>query len=284
MDAESTAEWDQDGAGGAETTHAAPADEPETTAVPPLAADEPELAWSSDEGTDDEPTNWHGRLMWAGLSVLVLAVGGALILLLSTLFGWHTTNNARPQPVASPPVTATVAAAPPPAPVALPPTVTAPPPAPSVASASPYASLVGKWLGHHRGLTVSADGTIELKIPDVPACPGCSSAAMPFATIHIGLTSYDGKPDGTPDGSGKFYGYVKDSSDTRVIPVGVPVEVDVMNASDYSSLGRPDHTAPGRVVTVSINDDHSASNEGHQLGDQLPFCDEAAEQKAVCGA
>jgi hypothetical protein len=56
----------------------------------------------------------------------------------------------------------------------------------------------------------------------------------PSATIHIGLTSYDGNPDGTPDGSGKFFGYVKDSSDTRVVPVAVPVEVDVMNASDYS--------------------------------------------------
>ena len=87
-----------------------------------------------------------------------------------------------------------------------------------MASASPYATLVGKWLGHHRGLTVSADGTIELEIPDAPACPQCNGATMPFATIHIGLTSYNGNPDGTPDGSGKFFGYVKDSSDTRVIP------------------------------------------------------------------
>jgi hypothetical protein len=219
--------------------------------------------------------------MWAGLAVLVAAITAALVLLLSTLFGRHATNNAQPQPVASPPVTTTVAAAPPPAPVALPPTVT---PAPSVASASPYASLVGKWLGHHRGLTVSADGTIELAIPDEPACPQCSAATMPFATIHIGLTAYDGTPDGTPDSSGKFFGYVKDSSDSRVIPVGVPVEVDVMSASDYSYLGGPpNHTAPGRVVTVSINGDHvGARNEGHQLGDQVPFCDEASAHKSVC--
>ena len=109
---------------------------------------------------------------------------------------------------------------------------------------------------------------------------------MPSATIHIGLTAYDGTPDGTPDSSGKFFGYVKDSSDTRVIPVGVPVEVDVMTASDYSYLGGPpDHTAPGRVVTVSINGDHvGARNEGHQLGDQVPFCDEASAHKSVCGA
>jgi hypothetical protein len=207
-----------------------------------------------------------------------LAVGGALILLLSTLFGRHT-NNARPQPVASPPVAATVAAAPPP------PTVTAPSSAP-VASARPYATLVGKWEGHERELTVSADGTIEMHIPDFPACPTCSMASMPDATIHMRLTSYNATPDGTPDGSGKFFGYVKDSSDTRVIPVAVPVEVDVMNASDYSLLGGPpDHTAPGRVVTVSINGDLvGVRNEGHQLGDEVPFCDEAAAHASVCGA
>ena len=155
-----------------------------------------------------------------------------------------------------------------------------------MASASPYASLVGKWSGHHRGLTVSADGTIDLEIPDEPACPQCNAATMPYATIHIGLTSYDATPDGTPDSSGKFFGYVKDSSDTRVIPVGVPVEVDVMNASAYSYLGGPpDHTAPGRVVTISVNDDHvGARNEGHQLGDAVPFCDEASAHKSVCGA
>jgi hypothetical protein len=125
-----------------------------------------------------------------------------------------------------------------------------------------------------------------MDIPDEPACPQCDGATMPYATIHIGLTSYDGKPDGTPDGNGKFYGYVKDSSDTRVIPAAVPVEVDVINASDYGFLGGPpDHTAPGRVLTVSISDDHvGASDEGHQLGDQSPFCDEASAHKSVCGA
>jgi hypothetical protein len=105
---------------------------------------------------------------------------------------------------------------------------------------------------------------------------------MPSATIRIGLTGYNGTPDGTPDGSGKFFGYVKDSSDTRVIPVAVPVEVDVMNARDYSYLGEPaDPSLPGRVITISINGDHGARNE---LGDQVPFCDETSARKAVCGA
>jgi hypothetical protein len=258
----------------------------ETTQVPPPPGDEPELAWSVEDDTDEMSTNPHGRLIWVGLAVLVAAITAALVLLLSTLFGRHSTNNAQPQPVLSPSVTTTVAAAPPPSSVALPPTVTAPAPAPSVASPSPWASLVGKWTGHHRGLTVSADGTIEMDIPDGPACPQCSGATMPYATIHIGLTSYDGKPDGSPDGSGKFYGYVKDSSDTRVIPAGVPAEVDVINASDYSFLGGPpDQTSPGRVLTVSITGDNvGLSNEGSYLGDRSPFCDEASAHKSVCGA
>jgi hypothetical protein len=248
----------------------------ETTQVPPPPGDEPKLAWSVDDDADEMSTNRHGRLMWAGLAVLVAAITAALVLLLSTLFGRHTTNDARPQPVLSPPVTTTVAA---PAPGALPPTTTAPPPAPSVASARSYATLVGKWEGHERELTVSADGTIEMDIPDFPACPTCSMASMPDATIHIGLTSYDATPDGTPDGSGKFFGYVKDSSDTRVVPVGVPVEADVLNATNYG------HPVPGRMLTISINGDHvGALNEGHVLGDQVPFCDKAAASESVCGA
>jgi hypothetical protein len=247
----------------------------ETTQVPPPPADEPELAWSVDDDTDEMLTNRHGRLIWAGLSVLVVGVTAALILLATTLFAHHRVN-AGSQPVPSAP----------PSTSAPPPPVAAPRPAPSVASASPYTSLVGKWSGHHRGLTVSADGTIELVIPDELACPGCAAFQMPSATIHIGLTGYNGNPDGTPDGSGKFFGYVKDSSDPRVVPVAVPVEVDVMNASDYSYLGGPPgYTAPGRVVTVSINGDHVGSrDEGHVLGDQVPFCDEAAAHKSVCGA
>jgi hypothetical protein len=83
-------------------------------------------------------------------------------------------------------------------------------------------------------LTVSADGTIELHIPDYAACPQCSAASMPAATVHIGLISY------TVDNSGKFFGYVKDSSDTRVVPTGLPVEVDVEPVGG--------HTRPGLVI------------------------------------
>jgi hypothetical protein len=257
--------------------------EPETTEVEPSTAAAPQRAWSVDidaSGTHAmDPPPWHGRAVTAGLAVLVASVAGVSIWLAATGFKHSGSKPIEPSHV--PTTTNTLTAAPPPpAPVALPPTAT------TLPAPSPYASLVGKWFGHHRGLTVSPDGTIELEIPDEPACPQCSGATMPPATIHIGLTSYDAARDGTPDSSGKFFGYVKDSSDTRVIPTAVPVEVDVMNASEYSYLGNPpDYSAPGRVLTVSINGDHvGARNEGHQLGDPVPFCDAAAEHKGVCGA
>ncbi len=249
----------------------------DTTQVPPPPVNEPELAWSEDDDTDEMSTTRHGRLVWAGLAVLVAAITAALVLLVSTLIGRHRTNNTQPQPAPPQDVTTTKASGPP---VALPPTVTPPPPTPITPSASPYSTLVGNWEGHERELTVSADGTIEMKIPDFQACPTCSMASMPDATIHIGLTSYDSPSDG------RFFGYVKDSSDTRVVPVGVPIEADVMNASDYRYLdGPPGYTAPGRVLTISINGDHAgATNEGHVLGDQVPFCDRAAARNSVCGA
>ena len=88
------------------------ADAETTNQVPPPPGDEPALAWAVDDDTDEMPTNRHGRLMWAGLAVLVAAITAALVLLVSTLFGRHATNNTRPQPVPSPPMT--VQATPPP--------------------------------------------------------------------------------------------------------------------------------------------------------------------------
>jgi hypothetical protein len=127
-------------------------------------------------------------------------------------------------------------------------------------------------------LTVSADGTITMEIADYPACPTCAAASVPPATVHIGLTSYDG------NGDGKFFGYVKDSSDTRVVPTGLPVEVDVVAAKDFRYMGYPaDQTAPGRVMTISITGMPVSDNwNSEPLGDKSPFCDEAAPS-TVCG-
>lgn len=104
----------------------------ETTQVPPPPRDEPGLAWSAADDTDEVAANRHDRLIWAGLSMLVVAITAALVLLASTLFGRHATNNARPQSVPSPPVTTSVAAAPPSAPATMTPPSVAAPPLPSV--------------------------------------------------------------------------------------------------------------------------------------------------------
>jgi hypothetical protein len=108
---------------------------------------------------------------------------------------------------------------------------------------------------------------------------------MPPATIHIGLTACDGTPSGTPECSGKFFGYVKDSSDTRVVPTGLPIEVDVVAAKDYRYMGYPAHqNAPGRVMTISIKRMPVSDNGNSEpLGNDSPFCDEAA-LGTVCGA
>jgi hypothetical protein len=107
----------------AASEHGADAD---TTQVPPPPlGDEPGLAWSADDDTDEMPTNRHGRLVWAGLAVLVVAITAALVLLVSTLFDRHHSDTSNPQPIPPKPASSTVAAAPAPQTV----TVTAPPPA-----------------------------------------------------------------------------------------------------------------------------------------------------------
>jgi serine/threonine-protein kinase len=147
--------------------------------------------------------------------------------------------------------------------------------------ATPFAPLVGTWQGHHRGLTVSADGTIEMHIIDSAACPQCAAVDAPRATVHIGLTSYNG--DNT-DNKGRFGGYVKDSSDTRVVPAGLPVEVDVEPAGAYGARIGYRGSAPGRVMTISIKGMPVSDGWNFEpLGDASPFCDEAA-LGTVCGA
>jgi hypothetical protein len=140
---------------------------------------------------------------------------------------------------------------------------------------------VGKWFGHHRGLTVSTDGTIEMHVIDSAACPQCAAVDAPRATVHIGLTSYNG--DNT-DNKGRFGGYVKDSSDTRVVPAGLPVQVNVELAGAYGARIGYRGSAPGRVMTISIKGMPVSDGLNFEpLGEASPFCDEAA-LGTVCGA
>lgn len=119
-------EWHETGMSTEDTSASEHGADAETTQVPPPPRDEPGLAWSADHDTEEVPANWHGRLMWAGLAVLVVAIAAALVLLVSTLFGAHHTNATRPQPIPPlpAPASSTVAAAPAPPPAPPPPTST----------------------------------------------------------------------------------------------------------------------------------------------------------------
>ena len=127
MDAESTAEWNQDGAGGAETTHAAPADEPETTASETTRVDGSELAWSLDDTDEAQPVR-HSRVVTAGLAALVAGVAATGIWFGSTYFSWPASKHVAPSSVPATSTPAKPAAAPPSAPPSA--TVTVTPPAP----------------------------------------------------------------------------------------------------------------------------------------------------------
>jgi Protein of unknown function (DUF732) len=184
----------------AASEHGADAD---TTQVQPPPADAPELAWSIDDDTEDMRPNRHGRLMWAGLSVLVVAVTAALVLLVSTLFVRHSSNTARPQPIQSSPATTTVAAAPapPPATVTVPPpvTVSAPPPTPGAsASAASYLAAL-QVLGIHWW---EGDGGSEKAVATgLQICSDLRAGRSQEAIIH-GLVWGDGsiawKPNEVP--------------------------------------------------------------------------------------
>jgi hypothetical protein len=84
----------------------------ETTAVPPPAADEPGLAWSVDDDTDEMPTKRHGRVVWAGLVTLVVAIVAVVIWLTATFFTAPPSKTSKPSAI---PTTTALPAPPPPA-------------------------------------------------------------------------------------------------------------------------------------------------------------------------
>jgi hypothetical protein len=161
----------------------------ETAHVPPPPSNEPGLAWSVDDDTSEMPTNWHGRIVWAGLAALVVAITAALLLLVSTLLGRHGTNNARPQPVPSPPVTTTVAAAPPPPTV----TVQATPP-PTVTSTPGLSAYDQNFLNlmaqEGWGCTDNSDAETCKKEMVSFAHVACSYSGLDYSTVYQNMAPY----------------------------------------------------------------------------------------------
>lgn len=101
-----------------DTQAAPPPDDPETSVIDSdtVAAPEPSHAWSLDDEPDELAPARHGRIVWAGLAILVAGIVAAVILLGTTFFGWLPLKHAEPRaipatttatkPVAAPPVPA----------------------------------------------------------------------------------------------------------------------------------------------------------------------------------
>ncbi|UXA09638.1 hypothetical protein KXD96_28165 (plasmid) [Mycobacterium sp. SMC-2] len=93
METEETAAWDDDGAGGAETT-----------IVPPAATEAaPELAWSLDDGLDEDDDEQQ-RYSWGDVAerasiVLLIAVAIAISIGLLTWFGFWIYGQVKPVPM-----------------------------------------------------------------------------------------------------------------------------------------------------------------------------------------
>jgi hypothetical protein len=62
-------------------------------------------------------------------------------------------------------------------------------PTPTAAAVDDLASFVGDWSGHERSLVIRQTGSGHLTYADEMACPSCSEAEAPSATVDFTLTS-----------------------------------------------------------------------------------------------
>lgn len=241
-------------------------DENPTATVPAPTRAAPALAWSQGDDTPELPTmplerrSWPQVVTWAA-GVIAAAAAVYLGFLVASAVMDDRSDTA-PSTVA----TATPKSAQGSTPASV---------------DDPFSALAGRWVGHHRGVAVTGN-TLELSIIDYAACPRCAAVAAPRAVIHIGLTSYSG--DDTGD-SGHFGGYVKDSSDPRVVPAGLPVDIRMEPASAFLiRTGQHGDPGAGRVLTFVIQGMPQPGPDAwnaEPLGDASPFCDIPA---TVCGA
>ena len=117
------------------------------------------------------------------------------------------------------------------------PATTAVPPAttavtPSTTSTSTFAAWSGSWGAHEQSLNISATGDGHLLYQDLTACPSCSFASAPSATMDFTLTSVNG------NGAS---GTVTASSDPQNYTVGATVAVSLAAGS------------PGQLLDVSVD-------------------------------
>lgn len=169
----------------------------------------------------------HGRLV-CGLLALTLTVAGC--------------GGDGEQPAGTPVATgpSTSATTLPPSPTSLPDPVTSAPTTTSTGAA--LAVLAGEYVGSTGGsgeVTIGADGTARFEAPDLTACPSCSTASAPRATIDFKVTTVD--PGGAA-GSYRATGVITAESNPadvvarRAGPVGSVVQL-VLVAGRRLTLG-----------------------------------------------
>jgi hypothetical protein len=64
--------------------------------------------------------------------------------------------------------------------------------APAHADVAGIAPFAGTWAGMRQALTIDGSGTGNVTYADFTACPSCSMAGVPRATINFALTSVSG--------------------------------------------------------------------------------------------
>jgi len=71
---------------------------------------------------------------------------------------------------------------------------------PSAAAVPDLASFVGEWQGHERNLVILQTGSGHVTYANLMACPSCSEAEAPEATVDFTLTSVaNGRVDASSD-------------------------------------------------------------------------------------
>jgi hypothetical protein len=109
-----------------------------------------------------------------------------------------------------------------------------PPPAPTS-----LAAFAGSWGAHELYLVISNAGAGRLNYPDFTACPSCSMAGAPRATVDFALTAVT---------SGIATGHVTASSDVKDYALGLPVRAGLMTGHPGQLL----HVTIGRLQLVTF--------------------------------
>jgi serine/threonine protein kinase len=183
------------------------------------------------------PSSPGTRSRWA---VSVVLVAGATVIALIAIplaiaISKHHQPSATPALTLQPSLSPAPAPAytPPPAPVYTPPPAPAHTPSPALpppptSTAIPgLSAFEGTWHAHQSKIVIDSTGSGRLTYQDAAACPSCSFATMPTATVDFTLTSMS---------NGTATGTITASSDTQNDTVGGSVTMTLVTAGSGEAI------------------------------------------------